>query len=349
MKSIPFFDGHNDTILELFLEKRNFFQRSDVGHLDLERALEGGMRGGFFAFCIPAERIEEREASYGFKGSDEKWETEYAKSLNFEYADKFTKDLLELFFRLEALSSKIKIIKSKENLDECFSKDILGMVLHFEGAEAIDKKLMNLEEYYEKGLRSLGIVWSRANVFGFGVPFRFPSSSDIGDGLTKEGKELVLKCNDLGIIVDMAHLNQKGFWNVVKISKAPLVVSHGNVHALCPSSRNLTDEQIEAIKDSNGIIGVNFSVKFLRKDGKLILDTPLDIVLDHVDYIVKKIGVDHVGFGSDFDGTQIPSDLKDVSHMPKMMEALKKRGYKKSDIEKIAHLNWRRVIGDSWK
>lgn len=349
MKPVPFFDGHNDTLLEIFLEKRNFFQRNESGHIDLIRALEGGMRGGFFALCIPAERIEEREAFYGFKGNDESWSVEYAKSLNFEYSEKFTKDLLEFLSFLKASSSKIKVVKSKEDLDECFLKDILGVVLHFEGAEAIDKKLMNLEWYYEKGLRSLGPVWSRANVFGFGVPFRFPSSSDIGEGLTAAGKDLVLKCNDLGIIVDLAHLNHKGFWDVTKISKAPLVVSHGNVHALCPSSRNLTDDQIKAVKDSNGIIGINFSIKFLRKDGKLILDTPLDIILDHIDYLVRKIGVDHVGFGSDFDGTQIPSDLKDVSHMPKMMEALKKRGYGKNDLEKIAHLNWRRVIQDSWK
>lgn len=348
MKNIPIFDGHNDSILEVFTEKRNFFVRNEEGHIDLPRAKEGNMKAGFFAIWIPPENVKERAPRYGLKTFKNGWEVEYAKSLNFKYAKNFTNDLLELSYSF-AKSKEIKMIKKIDDLDECFQKELLGMILHFEGAEAIDENLSNLEYYYEKGLRSLGFVWSRSNAFGYGVPFKFPSSGDIGPGLTAAGKKLVSKCNEMGIIIDLAHINEKGFWDVAKLSKAPLVVSHGNVHALCPCSRNLTDRQIDAVASSGGIIGINFSILFLRKDGELIADTPLKLILDHIDYIVKRVGVDHVGFGSDFDGTQVPNDLKSIADMPKLLEDLKNNGYKHEDIEKIAYKNWRRVIKDSWK
>ncbi len=347
-KNIPIFDGHNDSILKAFTEKRNFFQKNEKGHIDLPKTKAGGMKAGLFAICLPAEKIEERASRYGLTESEEGWEVKYARPLGFDYAKKFTDELLDFSLKI-ALSKEIKLIKKIADLEECFQKDLLGMVLHFEGAEAIDEKLSNLEYFYEKGLRSLGPTWSRENIFGYGVPFKFPSSSDIGPGLTALGKKLVSKCNDLGIIVDLAHLNQKGFWDVAKISTKPLVVSHGNVFALCPSSRNLTDDQIELVAKSGGIIGINFSILFLRKDGKLILDTPLDLIVDHIDYIVKKVGSDFVGFGSDFDGTEIPEELKSVADMPKLIKKMKERGYNALDIEKIAYKNWLRVIKATWR
>lgn len=348
MKKIPIFDGHNDTILETSLKKRDFFLKNQEGHIDLPRAKEGGMKGGFFAIWLPPEGIEERAPLYGLKTNGDSWEVEYARPLSFKYAKDLTEKLLNYGLGF-AKAKDVKIIKDIKDFDECIKKELLGMILHFEGAEAIDENLLNLEQYYEKGLRSLGLVWSRPNVFGDGVPFKFPAHPDIGGGLTEAGKKLVLKCNDLGIIVDLSHINEKGFWDAACLSKAPLVVSHGNVHAICPCSRNLTDGQIDAIAKSGGIIGINFSIHFLRKDGKLIFDTPLDVIIDHIDYIAKRVGVDFVGFGSDFDGTDVPENLKSVANMPKLLEALEKRGYSHKDIEKIAYRNWRRVLKESWK
>src|SRR5919202_1128991 len=123
-----------------------------------------------------------------------------------------------------------------------------------------------LEVFYQAGLRSLGPVWSRPTAFGHGVPFAFPRSPDTGAGLTDAGKELVRACNRLGIMIDLSHLNEQGFWDVAGLSDAPLVATHSNAHALCPSTRNLTDEQLGAIAGSGGLVGVNFAVSFLRED-----------------------------------------------------------------------------------
>ena len=221
--------------------------------------------------------------------------------------------------------------------------------MHFEGAEVIDKDLKNLEFYYEKGLRSLGIVWSRPNKFGTGVPFEFPQSPDIGPGLTKDGKKLVKKCNQMGIVLDLAHLNEKGFWDVAKLSDYPLVVSHTAVHSLCKSTRNLKDNQIDTIGDTNGIIGIMFGPSNIRKDGLPNKNTPLSTLIEHIDYIVQRIGIDHVGLGSDFDGTLMPRHLKDVSQLPKLMENLKDHGYTKNSLNKIGYQNWLRVIKHTWE
>jgi membrane dipeptidase len=136
-------------------------------------------------------------------------------------------------------------------------------VLHIEGAEAIDPNFEFLDVLYEAGLRSLGPVWSRPNAFGHGVPFRCPSSPDTGPGLTDLGKELIGACNRLGILIDLSHLNERGFWDVAAISNAPLVATHSNAHALSPHSRNLIDSQLAAIRETGGIVDVNFATSRL--------------------------------------------------------------------------------------
>ena len=122
-------------------------------------------------------------------------------------------------------------------------------------------------------MRSLGLAWSRPNAFAHGVPFKFPHSPDTGPGLSPLGFDLVRLCNDLGVVVDLAHVNENGFWDVAKVTEKPIVVTHAGVHALCPSTRNLTDKQLDAIGESDGIIGINFHVGFLRHDGRLDAET----------------------------------------------------------------------------
>ena len=140
-----------------------------------------------------------------------------------------------------------------------------------------------------------------------GVPFRFPASPDTGPGLTEEGRHLVRLCNRLGILVDLSHLNLRGFFDVADISEAPLVASHSNAHRLCASTRNLTDEQLDMISGSGGLVGVNFAVGFLREDGMLEPeDTPLETVVRHIDYLVDRMGIDCVGLGSDYEGAAPP-------------------------------------------
>src|SRR5262249_13192549 len=133
------------------------------------------------------------------------------------------------------------------------------VIMHMEGAEALSTDLSDLEEWYGRGLRSLGPVWSRPNAFGEGVPFAFPSTPDTGPGLTPAGRNLVNACNRLGILVDCSHLTEAGFWDVASLSLVPLVATHSNAHALCRSSRNLTDAQLDAIGESGGVVGINFT------------------------------------------------------------------------------------------
>jgi membrane dipeptidase len=217
-----------------------------------------------------------------------------------------------------------------------------------EGAEPLAPDLSDLERWYERGLRSVGLVWSRPNAFAEGVPFRFPSSPDTGPGLTHAGRELVQACNRLGILLDLSHLNEAGFWDVQAISDAPLVATHSNAHALCAASRNLTDRQLDAIRESGGVVGVNFAVGFLREDGDNGATTPITEIVRHFDYLVERMGLDHVAFGSDFDGATIPEELGGVSGLPKLLQALRDAGYDAAALAKLTHENWLRVLRETW-
>jgi membrane dipeptidase len=199
----------------------------------------------------------------------------------------------ELFTAL----SELPVVRAT-SVDD-FREGQVTAIVHMEGAEPLAPDLSDLERWYERGLRSVGLVWSRPNAFAEGVPFRFPSTPDTGAGLTDAGRELVRACNRLGILVDLSHLNEAGFWDVQGISDAPLVATHSNAHALCPASRNLTDPQLDAIRDSGGVVGVNFAAGFLREDGHHDAATPIAEILRHIDYLVARMGIDHVAFGSD--------------------------------------------------
>jgi membrane dipeptidase len=240
-------------------------------------------------------------------------------------------------------------VRTADELEGCLRDGTVAAILHFEGAENLGSDSGALESYYESGLRSLGLVWSRPNAYAEGVPFRFPSSPDTGPGLTGAGRELVRECNRLGVLVDLSHLNEEGFWDVAEISDAPLVATHSNAHALCPASRNLTDRQLDAIRDSDGMVGVNFAVGFLREDGGESEDTPLETVVRHVDYLVERIGVDRVGFGSDFDGAKVPEDITDVAGLPRLLTVLRDAGYDDASLTKLAHENWLRVLRSTWR
>ncbi len=221
-------------------------------------------------------------------------------------------------------------------------------VLHLEGAEAIDADLEALDMWHAAGLRSLGPVWSRPNAFGHGVPFAFPSSPDIGPGLTEAGRNLVRRCGEKGILIDVSHLNEAGFWDVARIDAGPLVASHSGVHALSPASRNLTDRQLQRIGASHGLVGVVFACPFLRSDCADDENTPVATVAKHVRYVADRIGVEHVAFGSDFDGARVPREIADATGMPRVLAALADAGFTAAEIAQIAWGNWRRVLAAAW-
>ena len=354
MEYPPILDGHNDTLLNLLLSKRgggrSFFERSAVGHVDLARALEGHLLGGFFACFAPPNPRGGWSEEEALRLTEDGYEVAGAPPLDPEYARGFADAMTKLLFRLEAeAEGRLKVVRTAAEVEDCLRDGALAAILHFEGAENLGPDPGALEELYDLGLRSLGLVWSRPNAYARGVPFRFPSSPDTGPGLTGAGRDLVRECNRLGILIDLSHLNERGFWDVAGLSEAPLVATHSNAHALCPSSRNLTDRQIGAIAASDGIVGVNFAVSFLREDGKDDADTPLDTVVRHVDYLVERLGIDRVGFGSDFDGAKVPEAIGDVSGLPRLLDALGEHGYGGAELRKLAHENWLRVLRLIWR
>jgi len=228
------------------------------------------------------------------------------------------------------------------------AKGVIAAILHLEGAEPIAGDLDALHLWHAMGLRSLGPVWSRPTVFGHGVPFAYPSSPDTGDGLTGAGKDLIRECNRLGIMVDLSHLNEKGFDDIARLSDAPLVATHSNAHAITTSSRNLTDRQLDIIADSDGMVGVNFAVGFLNLDGTRRTDTGFDPMLRHLDHLIGRLGEGRVGFGSDFDGAQIPDAMHDVAGLPKLRDALVAHGYDAALMERLCNGNWLALLDRTW-
>jgi membrane dipeptidase len=223
------------------------------------------------------------------------------------------------------------------------------IVLHLEGAETINADLDGLEQLYSHGLRSLGPVWSCPNVFGHGMPFAYPRSPDIGPGLTEAGKTLVKACNQLGIMLDVSHLNERGFWDIAAITTAPIVATHACAHTICRSTRNLTDRQLDAVRESGGVVGFNFSVCDVRPDARLEANTPIDTVVQHLSYLVERMGDDHVALGSDFDGAVMPLPIRDASHLPNLIESLRAHGFDDTTLHKIAYDNWIRIFRQNWR
>jgi membrane dipeptidase len=266
------------------------------------------------------------------------------------YAQRFALGMIALLFRLERHSGgALRVCRSVADIRSSAEAGALAAVLHIEGAEPLDADFKMLEVLHSAGLRSLGPVWSRPNAFGHGVPFRFPSPPDTGPGLTDTGKALVKACSELKVLVDLSHLNEKGFGDVAALSDAPLVATHSNAHALCPHSRNLTDRQLAAIRDSGGVVGVNFAAGFLRPDGRMVADTPLDEIVRHADYLIERLGVEGVAFGSDFDGAIIPKDMGTVAGLPKLVDAFRAAGYDEPTLRKLCFENWLGVLERTWR
>jgi membrane dipeptidase len=340
---LPVFDGHNDALTRD--DHAGIASGRPEGHLDLPRMREGGVRGAVFAVCAPSP--------------DENWkpvaredgviEIELAAEVPYRDAAAFATAAAGRLAALER-AQDVRIARTISDVDVAHAGSGPPVaVLHFEGAEAIDTDLESLELWYAAGLRSLGPVWSRPNAFAHGVPFIWPSSPDTGPGLTPAGQALVRRCAELGILVDLSHLNEAGFWDIARADVGPLVASHSAVHAICPMSRNLTDAQLDAIKDSNGMVGIVFACPFLRPDFADDEDTPIELIARHAAYVAERIGVDHVGLGSDFDGATMPAAVGDIAGMPRVIDAIAAKGFNTEEIDAIAWGNWRRVLGAWWK
>lgn len=318
-------DGHNDLVLRRW-------RGEQARHVDLDAARDAGFAGGFFALYVPSP-------SPPGDPPDPPYAVPLAEPIDHEDAARVAGELYDVLCALP--------VRRATSVTD-FAEGEITAIAHLEGAEAIAPDLSNLGDWYARGVRSIGVVWSRPNAFAEGVPFRFPGDPDTGPGLTEAGRALVRGCNELGILLDVSHLNERGFWDLAALTDRPLVATHSNAHALCASTRNLTDRQLDAIRDSGGVVGVNFAVSFLREDGLVRpADTGIDAIVRHVDYLVDRMGIDHVALGSDFDGAVIPAELGGVAGLPRLLAALSQR-YDDA-VAKISHENWLRVLAATWR
>ncbi|MCE8546674.1 dipeptidase [Ruegeria pomeroyi] len=341
-------DGHNDVLLKLYraggLAQAGAFLTGRDGALDLPKARAGGFGGGFFAVYVPSPMDREaRDAEM----TNAAYDLPLPEPIDWEDALPVVLSQAAILFELERQGA-LTVCRSVAEMRAALAAGRIAAIFHIEGAEGIDPDLHMLDVLHAAGLRSLGPVWSRNTIFGHGVPFRFPSGPDIGPGLTDHGIRLVRRCNQLGILIDLSHMNAAGFWDVARHSDKPLVATHSNAHAICPISRNLTDDQLRAIAESDGMVGLNFAVAFLREDGRKLSDVPLETMLRHLDHLMGILGEDRVGLGSDYDGAIVPEALTTVADLPVLRQAMADHGYGAALIDKLCRDNWLRVLERTW-
>ena len=343
------FDGHNDTLLRLWRagdrDGRRFLDGDGEGHVDLPRARAGGLTGGFFAVYVPDEGPEEDDPGPDGECAD----LAPLGPVDSTRARRVTFEIASILIRMaRARPDAIGLCRNVAEIEAAEAAGAVAAVFHIEGAEAIGPDLAELDVLHAAGLRSLGPVWSRPNIFGTGVPFRFPGSPDEGGGLTEPGRALIRACNRLGILIDLSHMNEAGFWEIAALTDKPLVATHSNVHALSASPRNLTDRQLDAIAESGGVVGLNYAVQFLREDGRRASDMPLARALRHLEHMLERLGEGGVALGSDFDGALVPDEIGDAAGLQALVGAMRQAGFGDPLVERICRRNWLDVLRRTW-
>jgi membrane dipeptidase len=309
-------DGHCDSIGDYIREKRNLKTGTEGGHWDIERARIGGM-----ALQIMACFIESEFKPYSAQ----------LRGLELIHsAKRFIAENPEQVF----------LIRSQQELNQLPHPDKLGILLSVEGGEILGNSLFMLDIIYELGVRALGLTWNQRNALADGA------GEQTNSLLTGLGQKVIQRMNELGMIIDVSHLNEAGFYHVLELTDFPIVASHSCAYALCPHPRNLTDDQLKALAQNHGLVGVNFYSSFLTEKGQ----AGLGHVVKHIIHIAEVAGVEAIGLGSDFDGIdQAPNGLDDVSKYPDLAEALLKAGFNELEIEHIFFNNFRRLLGDVLK
>lgn len=286
--------------------------------------------------------------------------------------------------------SQMMLVKTPEELRQALKQKKLAAMLGMEGGHMIENSLDNLNKLYERGVRYMTLTWNNSTSWATSAADETTKKDSLPHkGLTDFGKQVLKRMNELGMMIDISHNGEQTFWDAIAISSKPIIASHSCAWSLCPHRRNLKDEQIKAIGKNGGVIFLNFYSGFIDstyemkinnflaghkaevdslvqqkiqpdyasmivaeryKQEVLAFRPPLSALLDHLDHIVKLIGIDHVGLGSDFDGIEAPPrELKGVEDFPLITKALLERGYSKKDISKILGGNFLRVFKEVQK
>jgi membrane dipeptidase len=306
-------DAHVDTVLDLGPGRRSLVARSARGHVDLPRLREGGVDVQVFALFIEPPYKPER----ALLRVVQLWD--------------------RLRAELEAAGTGVRLCRTAADLDAAVAAGQLAVLLSVEGGEAVGTDLAALRALHALGVRAMGLTWNERNALADGA-----GEERAQGGLTQFGREVVAEMNRLGMVVDVSHLCERSFWDVLAASQAPVVASHSNARALCDHRRNLSDAQIVALARSGGVMGINFYAHFIDPDPER---ADIARLCDHIDHIAALVGPEHVGLGSDFDGIErTPRGLEDVTRLPAVTEALLRRGYTDAQIKLILGGNFLRLF-----
>lgn len=304
-------NAHLDSILAITdaRKKLDYTRRNAFAHTDIPRIREGGV--DLLVFAIYTE--------------------EHFKP---EGALKQTMAMIDAIYALVDSSPELELVLNTADLERVHKVGKIGILMAIEGADGV-MNMGCLRNFYRLGVRLMTITWSNNNLLADGIDEPYPR------GLSGFGRECLEEMNDLGIIVDISHIAPQGFWDVIKYSKAPIVASHSNAKALCSHRRNLTDEQLLALKENGGVVGVCYAPAHLRDGG----NADIDDIFKHLHYMKNLIGVDHIGIGTDWDGiSNVPKGMEDISKTPLITKGLSEAGYSRAEIAKIMGENFLRII-----
>ena len=309
------FDAHIDTLQKL-VQSNGLYDLASIpdSHVSLAKMQTAGLSAQIFAVFVPEN---------------------YRQGLAFHNAsimiDIFWQNMIKYAVELMPImwQDDLSLLEKK-------TKQI-GCILSIEGGEALEGRLENLRNFFRLGVRVLTLTWNNRNELGDGV-----AEGEHASGLSEFGQQVIAEMNNLGMIIDVSHLAERGFWDVLRLSKFPVIASHSNSYTLCQHRRNLNDKQITALANQGGVIGVNFCPAFL-------IDSPKNAIIDHVVWHIAHIldvaGSEAVGLGSDFDGiASVPQGLEDISRIDEILTRLKNHGYPESVIEKVMGKNFLRVL-----
>ena len=351
-------DLHND-VLQRAINGEDIINKTSNGHSDIERLIEAKINLEVFVIWITKQ---------------------YLKYSSFNRANELINKLEEI----ERKSQNLTIVRSYNDIISINKKSHLAAAFGIEGGECLENSLDNLDHFIKKGLLYLGPTWNNSNLLATSAYDETHNLDKINSlGLTNFGKDAIKICEDSGVLIDVSHIGEKSFWDILKLSKKGIIASHSCVYSLCKHYRNLKDDQILALKKNEGVIFINLYPGFIDSDfesrekkiklryakeldnidltsldpdkrwiskqnfiqKKLNLVAPtLDKYIDHIEYIIKLAGIDFVGIGSDYDGMDcLPNELEDCTNHMLIAKKLEKRGYSNNDIEKVMGLNFLRI------
>ncbi len=302
------FDAHSDTVSKTY--ETNQSLKENNCHIDFKRMSDYEKYTQVFAAFVDRKSISESPKSH----------------------------IEKLILKYREETEKCGISNIQEYAD--IGKGRYSSILAIEGGEALEGEIENLDYFYNLGVRILTLTWNYDNELCGGI-------GDIsGDGLTDFGKSVVRKMNESGMVIDVSHISEKGFWDVARCCRKPFIASHSNIKSLCHHKRNLSDGQIKEIINLNGVIGINFYPEFLSETKECSIEK----ILEHIEYILSLRGEDNVGLGSDFDGIEsLPKGMTGIESVGKLIELMEKRNYGEKLIEKILGENFMRVLKDNFR